>query len=119
MAKVCRLFGIEKLRTTPYKPSTNQVKRFHRTIKSWQRPSQRTSVTGTFGYHMSWLPSAQLATIRPNFLVLGRKTRAPPDLVYGSPEEENDGNYDGFVKQMHEKLVTIYSKVINYYFYLF
>ena len=29
MREVCRLFGIEKLRTTPYKPSTNQVERFH------------------------------------------------------------------------------------------
>jgi len=34
MAKVCHLFGIEKLRTTPYKSSTNQVKRFHRTMNN-------------------------------------------------------------------------------------
>jgi len=34
MNEVCRLFGIEKLRTTPYKPSTNQVERFHRTMNS-------------------------------------------------------------------------------------
>ena len=34
MREVCRLFGIEKLRSTPYKPSTNQVERFHRTMNS-------------------------------------------------------------------------------------
>jgi len=34
MNEVCRLFGIEKLRTSPYKPSTNQVERFHRTLNS-------------------------------------------------------------------------------------
>ena len=34
VGEVCRLFGIEKLRTTPYKPSTNQVEKFHRTINS-------------------------------------------------------------------------------------
>jgi len=34
MREVCRLSGIEKLRTTPYKPSTNQVKRFHCTLNS-------------------------------------------------------------------------------------
>jgi len=34
MADVCRLFGIEKLKTTPYKLSTNQVERFHRTMNS-------------------------------------------------------------------------------------
>jgi len=34
MREICRLFGIEKLRTTPYKPSTNQVERFHRTLNA-------------------------------------------------------------------------------------
>jgi len=34
MNEVCRLFGIKKLRTSPYKPSTNQVERFHRTLNS-------------------------------------------------------------------------------------
>ena len=34
MREVCRMFGVEKLRTTPYKPSTNQVERFHRTLNS-------------------------------------------------------------------------------------
>jgi len=34
MNEVCRLFGIEKLRTTLYKPFTNQAERFHRTINS-------------------------------------------------------------------------------------
>jgi len=47
----------------------------------------------------------------PNFLVLGRETRAPPDLVYGSPEQENDENYDRFVEQMRERLVTAYTEV--------
>jgi len=32
--EVCRLFGIKKLRTTPYKALTNQVERFHRTVNS-------------------------------------------------------------------------------------
>ena len=34
MHEVCRLFGIEKLRTSAYKPSTNIVERFHRTMNS-------------------------------------------------------------------------------------
>jgi len=32
--EVCRLFGIEKLRTSPYKPSMNQVERFHKTMNA-------------------------------------------------------------------------------------
>jgi len=47
----------------------------------------------------------------PNFLVLGRETRAPLDLVYVSPEEENDGNYNRFVEQKRERLVTVYNEV--------
>jgi len=34
MQEVCRLFGIEKLRTSAYKPSTNMVERLHRTMNS-------------------------------------------------------------------------------------
>jgi len=34
MRNICRMLEIDKLRTTPYKPSTNQVKRLHRTIYS-------------------------------------------------------------------------------------
>ena len=35
MREVCRLLGIDKLRTTPYKPSTNSgIERFHRTLNS-------------------------------------------------------------------------------------
>jgi len=32
--EVCRLFGIDKLLSTSYKPSTNQVERLHRTINA-------------------------------------------------------------------------------------
>jgi len=34
MQEVCLLFGIEKLRTTAYKPSTNIVEHFHSTMNS-------------------------------------------------------------------------------------
>ena len=34
MKVVCRMLGIDKLWTTPYKPSMNQVERLHRTINT-------------------------------------------------------------------------------------
>jgi len=47
----------------------------------------------------------------PNFLVLERETRAPPDLVYGLPDEESGESYDRFVEQMRERLITAYTAV--------
>ena len=55
MNEVCRLFGIEKLRTTPYKPSTNQVERFHRTMNSiMQILSASIREIGMFAYPSPW-----------------------------------------------------------------
>jgi len=34
MRAVCELLGIEKLRTSPYKPSTDAVERMHRTLNA-------------------------------------------------------------------------------------
>jgi len=116
MHEVCRLFGIEKLRTTPYKPSTNQVERFHRTLNS--------ILAKTVSEHQKdWdmqLPFA-LAAYRatrhrstgymPNFLVLGRETRAPPDLIYGKPEDEHPEEYDSFVEGVRTRMTTAYEEV--------
>ena len=116
MNEVCRLFGIEKLRTTPYKPSTNQVERFHRTLNS--------ILAKTVSEHQKdWdmqLPFA-LAAYRatrhrstgytPNFLVLGRETRAPPDLIYGTPEDEHPEEYDSFVEGIRTRMTTAYEEV--------
>jgi len=88
MREVCRLFGIEKLRTTPYKPSTNQVERFHRTLNSilGKTVAERQKDWDT---RLVFALSAYRATrhratgYSPTFLVLGRETRAPPDVIYG------------------------------------
>jgi len=34
MKGICRLLGTDKLRTSPYKPSTNQVERLHNSLNS-------------------------------------------------------------------------------------
>ena len=81
---------------------------------SWQRPSQRTSVTETFGYHMSWLLSAQPVTIRPAIRQISWCWDVKPEhrqILCTDHRRKNDGNYDRFVKQMRERLVTAYTKV--------
>jgi len=104
------------LTTTPYKPSTNQVERFHRTMNS--------VLANTVAEHQKYwyirLPFVMAAYrasrhdatgFSPNFLVLGREARAPPDIVYGSPNEELDETYDSFVKRMRERSVAAFAVV--------
>jgi len=118
MNEVCRLFGIEKLRTSPYKPSTNQVERFHRTLNS-------ILVKSVAEHQKDWdvrLPFAMAAYrasrhestgYSPNFLVFGREARAPPDIVYGSPEDEPEQDYDTFVEGVRERATTAFAEVRN------
>ena len=47
----------------------------------------------------------------PNFLVLGCEARPPPDIIYGSPEDEPDEIYDSFVERSHERAVTAFAEV--------
>jgi len=103
MREVCRLFGIEKLRTTPYKPSTNQVERFHctlnsilgKTVAEHQRDWDSRLVFAMSAYRATQHTATGYS---PNFLVLGRETRAPPDIVYGHEEQREE--YDPFVERM-------------------
>ena len=58
--EMCTWMGVDKLRTTPYKPSTNGlIERFHRTLNSMlEKWWPRTIGTGTKDYLTSWPPTA-------------------------------------------------------------
>ena len=116
MNEVCKLFGIEKLRTAAYKPSTNQVEWFHKTMNS--------ILAKTVAEHQrDWdvrLPFAMAAYratqhdstgYSPNKLVLGRETRAPPDIIYGAPMESSEHDYDRFVEQTRDRATQAYYDV--------
>jgi len=108
MAEVCKLFGIEKLRTTPYKPSTNQVERFHRTMNSILAKT-------VADHHKDWdvrLPYAMAAYratrheatgYSPNFLVLHREVRVPVDFMYEAPQEKPAEDYKDLVEKVRER----------------
>ena len=96
MAELCRSYGIEKIRTSSYKPSTNgAIERFHRTLNSMLgkvvAESQRD-----WDQHVAPVMAAYRSTIHastgytPNFLVYGREVRAPIDLVLAVEDEPEE-----------------------------
>ena len=105
MKEMCVALGIEKLRTTAYKPSTNgALERFHRTLNSMlakvvcenQRDWDERLQAVIAAYRASPHDSTGFT---PNFLLLGRECRAPLDLLAGPPKEEEStwGSWDAFV----------------------
>jgi len=118
MNEVCRLFDIDKIRTTPYKPSTNQVERFHRTLNS-------ILAKMVADHQKDWdtrLPFA-LAAYRatrhsstgytPNFLVFGREVRSPADIVYGVKRSTDTQEYDSFVDELRDRMRAAYDQVLK------
>jgi len=116
MNEVCRLFDIDKIRTMPYKPSTNQVERFHRTLNS-------ILAKMVADHQKDWdvrLPFA-LAAYRatrhsstgytPNFLVFGREVRSPADIVYGIERDTDTQEYDSFVDELRDRMRAAYDQV--------
>ena len=45
----------------------------------------------------------------PNYLTLGRETRAPIDLVYGTPPEPVPTNFDDFAEEMETWMKQAYT----------
>ena len=111
--------GIEKLRTTVFKPSTNGiVERFHRTLNSMLgkvvSESQRN-----WDDKLPHVMSAYRSTVHsstgytPNKLFLGRESRMPVDLAMGLPPEESrvGETYDDYVSNMQETVERSYRLV--------
>jgi len=119
LRELCRLSGIDKVRTTSYKPSTNgAVERFHRTLNSMlgkivsdhQRDWDERLPTVMSAYRAS---NHSATGLSPNFLMLGRETRAPIDLLYGVPPEELPfaRSYDSYVDHKVEIMRDAYEAV--------
>ncbi len=94
--ELCRRLGIDHIRTTSYKPSTNDlVERFHRTLNAMIAKvvceNQRD-----WDIHLPSVLAAYRATTHentrysPNFLFLGRENCAPLDLMIGGTPEIHD-----------------------------
>ena len=109
---------IDKIRCSPYKPSTNSVcERFHRTLNSMLakvvRESQRDWDDRLPLVMAAYRASPHSSTgYSPNRLFLGRETRMPLDLVMGVPKEEADHcvNIDAFVQRAKEDAEMCYEQ---------
>ena len=117
-SQLMRWFAVDKLRTTPYKPSTNgMVERFHRTLNTILGKIVNQS-------QRDWddcLPFAMTAyrstvhsstNFTPSLLFLGREVRMPIDLVMGLPpdDEFEAVDYDEFVVEMRRRADFSYAK---------
>jgi len=117
MREICQLFDIDKLRTSPCKPSTNQVERLHRTlntilgktVEDHQRNWNRRLHCAMAVYRASRHESTGYS---PNFLTLGREVRGPVDIVYGVAKERPiKETYDSFVEMIRSRMTDTYSEV--------
>jgi len=103
-SELCRFAGIKKLRTSPYKPSTNgQIERWHRTLNS-MLAKVVSSDQRNWTDHLPGVLAAYRATVHeatghtPNQLMLQRQVRLPVDLIWGSlPQPPVFQTYDQYV----------------------
>jgi len=115
MRNICEMLGIDKLRTTAYKPSTNQVERLHRSINAvlgkTVSENQRDWDTRLSFAMAAYRASRHESTgYTPNMLTLGREVRMPADIVYGSLDETPAKTYDGFVETVQERMTAAYEE---------
>jgi len=116
MKAACDLLGIDKLRTSPYKPSTHQVERLHRTLNAilgktvslHQRDWDLRLSSAMAAYRVSRHDATGYS---PNMLMLGRETRMPVDIIYETPDELAAPSYDGYAGELQQRLVTAYEEV--------
>jgi transposase InsO family protein len=114
--ELCGLLGIDKVRTSSYRPSTNGlIERFHRTlnamlgkvVSSHQRDWDEVLPHVLAAYRASLHETTGFS---PNLLMFGRETRSPLDLVYGRPPDavDNAANYSTYVRDLADRMESAY-----------
>src|SRR6218665_1787640 len=117
--ELLRLLGIDKIRTSSYHPSGNGlIERFHRTLNAMLGKviSSHQRDWEIFLPHVlsAYRASRHEATgFSPNFLLFGRETRGPLDLIYGRPPDAvaSDANYTTYVQDLANRMETAYHQL--------
>ena len=115
--ELCRNMDIEKIRTSPYRPSTNAcVERFHRTLNSMLakviEANQRNWDDCIPAVMAAYRAAKHDSTgYSPNRLVLSKENRAPVDIVLGVPSEEEQhyDSYNDYVQDMQQRMREAYA----------
>ena len=117
MTELCRVLGIDKLRSTSYRPETNgQCERLHRTLNSMLGKVVSENQKD-WEYHVDPVLAAYRATVHestqytPNYLMFGREVNLPLDLAYGVDPAEAQAydSYDSFVSEQQDRLRSAFS----------
>ena len=114
--EMCRLLGIDKVRTSPYQPRTNgMVERWHRTLNS-----MLGKVVGEnqrdWHEKLPYVMAAYRATehsrtgFSPNYLFVGREARAPVDLTL-TTEVIDDQSPAEYVVRQRRRIQEAYEYV--------
>lgn len=116
LKELCRLLDICKLRTSGYKPSTNgMIERFHRTLNTMLakvvEKNQRNWDAELPHVVAAYRATAHSSTgYTPNYLMFGRETRAPLDIVLGETSPEAAHSYSAYVAEKKELMTKAYEK---------
>ena len=111
-AEVCQLLGIQKTRTTPFRPQSDGQS--ERNIKTLSRMiAMTTQNQSNWDEHLPFLSMAYRATpqcstgLSPNFLMFGRETSMPVDVMIGKPPDDPLTS-TGYALELQERLVKAY-----------
>ena len=112
--EICKLLGINKTRTTPYRPqSDGMVERFNRTIQQMLKHFVNNN-RNDWDDHLPYLMMAYRASqhestgCSPNLLMLGREVSVPLDVLVGRAPDKVVGCQTEYVEWLRDSMATAF-----------
>lgn len=117
MTELCRILGIDKLRTSSYRAQSNgTIERFHRSLNTMLGKvvdeRQKTWDEYVPGALAAYRATPHESTgYSPNMLVFGREVNTELDLAFGIDDQEaaKYDSYDHYVSALQDKLRGAYA----------